>query len=235
MFDRHYFEESSIRDAPPYTLEKIYPRMLNIAQYFNAKYSPKRILDAGCAKGFLVKAFLDINVNAYGLDVSTYALVKAPLEIKDRLVLGSAEKLPFSNKSFDFVFAIDLVEHLAKPENFILEINRILVEKGKACIFTIGRKNPNASKDSTHINVHSAKYWYKLFKKCGFKSARLYYQVGYPHIKNAPYKISRKLKIQPLTQLLSIIKLNFKILHEQEYTFLLTKVKDVAYENRLLP
>ncbi|MDI6866035.1 MAG: hypothetical protein QMC88_10340, partial [Thermodesulfovibrio yellowstonii] len=68
MFDRDYFETDSKRFAPPYTLENVYPRMLNIAKYFKCKYNPEKVLDLGCAKGFLVKAFMEFNVNAVGID-----------------------------------------------------------------------------------------------------------------------------------------------------------------------
>ncbi|MDI6856399.1 MAG: hypothetical protein QMD21_06440, partial [Candidatus Thermoplasmatota archaeon] len=95
----------------------------------------------------------------------------------------------------------------------------------------------NASKDITHVAIHPIKYWYKLFKKCGFNPTRIYYQVGYPQIQNAPYTLSKKFKIQKfaqlwaiikLTQLWTIIKLSFRMLCEQEYIFLLTKIKDVC-------
>ncbi|MEW6069184.1 MAG: class I SAM-dependent methyltransferase [Candidatus Thermoplasmatota archaeon] len=228
MFDRDYFETGNKRCAPPYTLENIYPRMLDIAKFFKSVYNPKKVLDIGCAKGFLVKAFSDLGVDAVGVDVSAYALTNSYLEVKHRLLCASAEKLPFHSKNFDFVFAVDLIEHLKDYKKFLLEANRILVEKGKLCIFTIGPRNPNASKDITHTALHSAKYWYKLFKEHGFNTTRLYYQVGYPHIKNAHYTISKKLKIQKLAQLYAIVKLNFKILWEQEYTFLLTKVREIV-------
>lgn len=227
MFDEDYFKGANKRTLPPYTLEKIYPRMLNIAQYFKSKYRPKNILDVGCAKGFLLKAFLDLGIDAKGLDISSYALENAHPATRGKLLLASAEKLPFPNETFDFVFAVDLIEHLKNADKFILEANRVLVKKGRMCIFTVGVKNPNAPKDVTHINVQSASYWHKLFKKCGFKYKRLYYQVGYPHIQNAPYNISKKFKIQKLVQLFAIMKLNFEILRKQEYTFLLTKIKDV--------
>lgn len=44
----------------------------------------------GCAYGFLVEALVKQGVNAYGLDISSYALSRAPLEISSRLVHGNA-------------------------------------------------------------------------------------------------------------------------------------------------
>ena len=46
--------------------------------------------------------------------------------IKDRpMVLGSAEKMPFRNKAFDFVIASHVLEHTSEPEKFISELTRV--------------------------------------------------------------------------------------------------------------
>lgn len=46
--------------------------------------------------------------------------------VKDRpLVLGFAEKLPFKNKSFDFIIASHILEHSSDPENFLKELMRV--------------------------------------------------------------------------------------------------------------
>ncbi|MFZ2412565.1 MAG: methyltransferase domain-containing protein [Candidatus Methanoperedens sp.] len=46
--------------------------------------------------------------------------------VKDRpLVLGFAEKLPFKNKSFDFIIASHILEHSPYPEHFLKELMRV--------------------------------------------------------------------------------------------------------------
>lgn len=46
--------------------------------------------------------------------------------IKDRpLVLGICEKLPFKDKSFDFVIASHVLEHTSNPEKFLSELMRV--------------------------------------------------------------------------------------------------------------
>ena len=44
----------------------------NFTKYYNLK-SGDRVLDVGCAKGFLVKDFLD-RIHVYGIDISNYAI-----------------------------------------------------------------------------------------------------------------------------------------------------------------
>ena len=48
----------------------------SVKRYYWTLWSKKgsRVLDVGCAKGFLVKDFLDLGIDAYGLDISEYAL-----------------------------------------------------------------------------------------------------------------------------------------------------------------
>ena len=42
-------------------------------KYYKLKPGDK-VLDIGCAKGYLIKEFLDKKIDAYGLDISKYAL-----------------------------------------------------------------------------------------------------------------------------------------------------------------
>ena len=58
-----------------------------------------RVLDIGCAKGFLVKDLLDLGIDAYGVDVSEYALqncMPRPLEdcIYVVLKISAFRKIP---------------------------------------------------------------------------------------------------------------------------------------------
>src|ERR1700753_997026 len=51
------------------------------------------VLDVGCAKGFLVKDFMKAlpGLEAFGLDVSQYAMMKCEPEVIGRLHLGSGD------------------------------------------------------------------------------------------------------------------------------------------------
>lgn len=76
-----------------------------------------RVLDVGCAKGFLVKDLMAVcpGLQVYGLDISDYALCNAAREARGRLVRGSADKLPFDNGSFDLVLSINTLHNLERP------------------------------------------------------------------------------------------------------------------------
>jgi|GEM_PF-468244 uncharacterized protein YbaR (Trm112 family) len=48
-----------------------------------------------------------------------------PLKSDRPMVLGFVEKLPFKDKSFDFVIASHVLEHSSQPEQFLAELQRV--------------------------------------------------------------------------------------------------------------
>jgi uncharacterized protein YbaR (Trm112 family)/SAM-dependent methyltransferase len=48
-----------------------------------------------------------------------------PLKTDRPMVLGFVEKLPFKDKSFDFVIASHVLEHSSQPEQFLAELQRV--------------------------------------------------------------------------------------------------------------
>lgn len=73
-----------------------------------------RVLDIGCAKGFLLHDLRRVvpGLRVTGLDISSYALANAMEDVRTGLVLGSADRLPFADKSFDLVVSINTVHNL---------------------------------------------------------------------------------------------------------------------------
>lgn len=74
-----------------------------------------RVLDAGCAKGFLVKDLRDAlpGLEVVGLDISAYAIEHAHPDARPYLVQGTIEALPFDTP-FDAVLCLDTVHNLPR-------------------------------------------------------------------------------------------------------------------------
>ena len=67
----------------------------------------KKVLEIGCAKGYVIEDLRDLGVDAYGLDVSSYAIGEAVEKVKPYLTVADA-RTHFKNYSvdeFDFIFS----------------------------------------------------------------------------------------------------------------------------------
>lgn len=144
----------------------------NIVNHFGLKPGD-RVLDVGCAKGFLVKDLLSIGIDSYGLDISKYALNNCEKDVIGRLHLGSADLLPFPNDSFSAVVSINTIHNL--PYELCLkavgEIQRLAPGKG---FIQVDSYNTPEQKANFEKWVLTAKYhdypdgWERLFRDGGY-------------------------------------------------------------------
>lgn len=93
-----------------------------------------RVLDVGCAKGFLVKDLLKVcpGIEAFGIDISEYALMNCEPEVVGRLHLGDCRHLPFPDRSFDAVISINTVHNVPRKDciRAVREIERLAPGRG---------------------------------------------------------------------------------------------------------
>lgn len=136
-----------------------------IAENIVSSFSPKTFLDVGCAYGYLVAALRDLGVEAYGVDVSEYAISQAREDIRDFCyVCNAAEGLPKElPQKFDCISTIEVIEHLYEDDAqpFI----KALCQHTDQIIFS---STPDDFKEPSHFNVQQQEYWVKRFAKEGF-------------------------------------------------------------------
>lgn len=87
-----------------------------------------RVLDIGCAKGFVVHDFRAGGMEAFGLDISDYAIANAMDDVKPFLRTGTAADLSaYADQSFDLVLSINTLHNLQLPQLFqaLREIERV--------------------------------------------------------------------------------------------------------------
>lgn len=126
---------------------------------------PGRLLDIGCAYGFLVEAARRRGFRAFGVDPSAYALTRVEA-VRSALVQGLGDRLPFPSRSMDVVTVFDVVEHLTHPWRCLREALRLLTEDGVLFGATpdplfFSRREP------THCHERPASYWIKLLEDLG--------------------------------------------------------------------
>jgi ubiquinone/menaquinone biosynthesis C-methylase UbiE len=148
------------------------PVAKDIIRHFDLK-SGDKVLDIGAAKGFLVKDLLAEGIDAYGIDISEYALINCEPQAVGRLHLGSAEKLPFPDNSFDAVLAINSIHNL--PRDLCLkaakEIERLAPGKGYIQVDSYLTPQDKALFESWVLTALYYGYpdeWIALFKEAGY-------------------------------------------------------------------
>jgi hypothetical protein len=123
-FDLNYYEHSE--NTPyggflvEYTWENFqshaFMKMDFIKRHFSI-FNPKSILFGGCAKGFEVRAAKECGYDAYGIDISEYALSHVEPSVKGRCVRGSIVDMSvFKDNEFDLFASFD-VWHTIHPED----------------------------------------------------------------------------------------------------------------------
>jgi SAM-dependent methyltransferase len=88
------------------------PVAKDIVAHFGLK-AGDRVLDVGCAKGFLVQDLMAVcpGLEVFGLDISEYAVMHCGSEVVGRLHLGSCEHMPFPDASFAVVLSINTLHN----------------------------------------------------------------------------------------------------------------------------
>ena len=134
-----------------------------------------RILDVGCGKGFLLHEFKQLLPDAHvvGLDISTYGLEHAKMEVKPFLVEANAVQLPFPSDHFDLVYSINTLHNLE-----IFDLKRALMEmervgKGTSYMATESYRNEREKMNLLYWQLtcqcfFSVKEWLWLFQTFGF-------------------------------------------------------------------
>ena len=161
QYDRHYFDYGT----GPVPYDRKHPEWLaffgTIADHIVSEIKPRRVLDVGCAKGFLVESLRDRGVEAFGIDISEYAISEVRPDIRPYCRVASA--VDPLDCSYDLIVCIEVLEHLGE-------------EEGRAAIANICRSTndvlfsstPDDVIEPTHVNVRPRSWWIERFAEQGF-------------------------------------------------------------------
>ena len=146
--------------------------------------SKKRVLDLGCAGGYIANALTESGNDVTGIDAFT-----PTEEIKFQQFIEhdlNHETLPVTLEGYDYVLMLDVIEHLLAPENFVDQLRaasemapsvRILVSSGNVSFmvarimhlfgqFNYGKRG---ILDITHTRLFTFTTLKRLFEQGGFE------------------------------------------------------------------
>jgi len=184
LFDENYFATSC---GEPYERSEVWLNLFSsFAERIQEEINPSTVLDAGCAMGFLVEKLRERGIEAWGVDISEYAIGEVSAAIKEYCWVGSISE-PFP-RSYDLIVNIEVLEHLPKEKAEQAVSN--------LCAFSdqvLFSSTPYDYKEASHFNVQPVEYWAEIFAKNGFTRdvdfdasfitpwTILYKRTGYPN------------------------------------------------------
>jgi ubiquinone/menaquinone biosynthesis C-methylase UbiE len=147
----------------------------DFVEFYNLKDGSK-ILDVGCAKGYMLFDFKKLNPNfkLYGIDVSSYAIENSKEEVKNCLKVANAKNLEFEDDYFDLVISINTIHNLEKKEclNALKEIQRV-TKKNSFITVDAFRDEEEKQKmyawNLTAKTIMSVDEWKEFFNEANFK------------------------------------------------------------------
>lgn len=173
----------SVADAPYQLKESPYSSHSLLLASMPATGEGRRVLDVGCAGGYLGAILAGRGYRVTGIDSPDAALDGCPdsIELLERdLDLG----LPPLHGRFDFVICADVLEHLRRPALLLREVHGVLADGGR-----LVASLPNSGHayfrwkvltgnfpaedrglfDRTHLHFYTWQGWVELFQSTGFR------------------------------------------------------------------
>lgn len=122
---------------------------------------PTSVLDAGCAKGFLVEALRERGVEAHGIDISEHAIAAVDSSVREHCRVGSLTE-PLAER-YDLIVCVEVLEHIPPAEasaavaNLCAATDRLLLST-----------TPDDFGEATHLNVQAPEAWSAALAQNGF-------------------------------------------------------------------
>ncbi len=190
LFNSHYYANDC---GQPYQRDDYWLAFFDkIAQRIVEDIQPRTVFDAGCAMGFLIECLRNRGVEAWGVDISPYAIEQVHPDIRPYCQVGSLvdplpEVLP---KEYDLVVSIEVLEHLPEDEGKRAVGGLCNLTKDVLC--SASYQN---FREATHLNVQPPDFWAQQFARHGF-----YRDIDFDASFITPWTMRFRKGIEPLHQ-----------------------------------
>jgi len=173
-YDADYFEHGRKSNwGRGYSWTVFHGLFRDIAAYLTAMFPlAQSFLDAGCAKGFLVKALRQAGKEASGFDASPWAIGHAELEARPFVRLAGVDDYEFQS-DVDVLLCFDLLPHLTEAQaGAFLRRSRAHVRMALVAVIDTyeraGERRPG-DRDLSHITRQTREWWDERIREAGWK------------------------------------------------------------------
>lgn len=180
-YDSDYFEhglKSNWREG--YSWQLYGNLFRDTAKMLTEMFAPaESFLDAGCAKGFLVRCLCESGKDCVGVDHSNWAIGQSDAETRPHLHEASVDKYA-PDRRFDVLLALNLFESLSEKQilKFLRRARKWTDQAMFAVISTVENEEERARLDSdmdlSHVSLKSRAEWDELFRKAGWRQDALH-------------------------------------------------------------
>ena len=182
VFDEKYFEDGVRHRVSAYENYRWMPeRTIREASSIINNIKFDTVLDYGCAKGFMVHALRLLGKEAYGADVSEYAVENCHPKVKEYLqVIETTEQL---SGGWDLIIAKDVLEHI--PKDLIPSVLSELRRRCKTLFVAVPLGDGKRYRireyemDVTHVVREPEEWWLTSIVDAGFKIKYFDYEFGH--------------------------------------------------------
>jgi ubiquinone/menaquinone biosynthesis C-methylase UbiE len=149
-----------------------------------------KILEIGCAEGFMTGAILEKNVDLVAADISHNYIKRARRQFPQvKYLVMDAANMPLRDDIFDTVILSAVLEHVPEPYYLLEEVHRVLRNGPDTTLILVVPNVLSLSNISGHflrmyekymniydghINFYDYGSVLQLYKKIGFEPVRLY-------------------------------------------------------------
>ena len=134
-------------------------------------------LDAGCAKGFLVRTLREKGKEAWGFDHSSCALERAEQSVKPFVRRASVEDV-HCDEPIDMLLAFSLFECLTEEQALsFLRQARGWTRQALLAVITVAddtAAETSDDRDLSHMTLRPRAWWHKLLLRAGWRQDSLH-------------------------------------------------------------
>jgi glycosyltransferase involved in cell wall biosynthesis/2-polyprenyl-3-methyl-5-hydroxy-6-metoxy-1,4-benzoquinol methylase len=181
-YDEGYFESGAKSNwQHGYSWAQFQTLFRDTAKFLSDMFSEaESFLDAGCAKGFLVRALRELGKEAHGFDHSRYAIAQVDESTRSFVQQAGVDDVTFA-REFDVLTAFSIFESLTEAQALAF-LSRARASTRQAIVATISCFESEAEAsffnkedfDLSHITIKSREWWHELFLRAGWRQDGLH-------------------------------------------------------------